>query len=256
MHRAKKHLGQNFLHDQQIIQQIVNVIAPQKGDTIIEVGPGLGALTKAVLPHVEQMDVIELDRDVIPKLQEVCAGLGQLHIHNVDALAYEFNQHLPPLRIIGNLPYNISSPLLFHFMQFTHLIKDMHFMLQKEMVDRMADLPDGTDYGRLSVMLQYHCRIESLFNVPPQAFRPVPRVDSAVVRLIPHNPLPHVANDYLFFAELVKQAFSQRRKTLRNCLKQICLPEHFLAAGIDPQWRAEVLSVADFVRLANITRVG
>ncbi|NNM59793.1 MAG: 16S rRNA (adenine(1518)-N(6)/adenine(1519)-N(6))-dimethyltransferase RsmA [Legionellales bacterium] len=255
MHKAKKHLGQNFLHDQRIIQQIVHVIAPQKGDVVIEIGPGLGALTQAVLPYVGQMDVIELDKDVIPRLQQVCSGLGELRIHNADALTYDFNPHTPPLRIIGNLPYNISSPLLFHLMHFTHLINDMHFMLQKEMVDRMAALPDSADYGRLTVMLQYHCQIESLFNVPPQAFRPVPRVDSAVVRLIPHHPLPFIANDYLFFAELVKQAFSQRRKTLRNCLKQVCQPEHFVAAGIDPQWRAEVLSVADFVRLANVIAV-
>ena len=252
MHKAKKHLGQNFLHDQRIIQRIVSVIAPLKDDTLIEIGPGLGALTQAILPHVGQMDVIELDNDVIPPLRQVCEQAGTLRVHCADALTYDFGQHTGPFRVIGNLPYNISSPLLFHLMQFTHLIKDMHFMLQKEVVYRMASPPNGSHYGRLSVMLQYYCHIEALFDVPPQAFRPVPQVDSAIVRMTPYNPLPHVAKDPVFFASLVKQAFSQRRKTLKNCLKGICQPEQFALAGIDPQQRAEVLSVGDFVRLANI----
>ncbi len=257
-HIARKRFGQNFLQDHGIISHIIGSIEAQPNEHWVEIGPGQGALTEPLLKLGVKLDVVELDRDLVALLKHKFQHQDHLQIHSADALRFDFSALATgeKLRVIGNLPYNISSPLLFHLMQFTHLIKDMHFMLQKEMVDRMADLPDGADYGRLSVMLQYHCRIESLFNVPPQAFRPVPRVDSAVVRLIPHNPLPYVANDYLFFAELVKQAFSQRRKTLRNCLKQICLPEYFVAAGIDPQWRAEVLSVADFVRLANITRVG
>jgi 16S rRNA (adenine1518-N6/adenine1519-N6)-dimethyltransferase len=253
MYKAKKHLGQNFLHDPNIIRKIVTVIAPQPSQPIIEIGPGLGALTQAILPLAKHLDVIELDEGVIPHLQQACAGLGELIIHHQDALTYDFSQHTDTatLRVIGNLPYNISSPLLFHLMQYTKHIKDMHFMLQKEVVERMAAKAGADAYGRLSVMLQYHCQIQYLFTVPPGAFRPAPKVDSAIVRLIPYQTLPVVANDYAVFAELVKQAFSQRRKTLRNCLKNFCQPEHFQQANIDPQLRAETLSVTDFVRLAN-----
>lgn len=254
MYKAKKHLGQNFLQDPNIIRKIVTVIAPQAGQPFIEIGPGLGALTQAILPLVKHMDVIELDEGVIPHLKQTCESLGSLTIHHQDALKYDFSQQTrePLLRVIGNLPYNISSPLLFHLMQYTSHIKDMHFMLQKEVVERMAAEPGADAYGRLSVMLQYHCQIQYLFTVPPGAFRPAPKVDSAIVRLIPYQTLPFVAHDYALFAELVKQAFSQRRKTLRNCLKTICQPEHYAQAKIDPQLRAEVLSVADFVRLANL----
>lgn len=254
MYKAKKHLGQNFLQDPNIIRKIVTVIAPQPGQSFIEIGPGLGALTQAILPLVNQMEVIELDAEIIPLLQQNCGHLGQLTIHQQDALTYDFSQYPTnsSLRIIGNLPYNISSPLLFHLLQYTQCIKDMHFMLQKEVVERMAAKPGEEAYGRLSVMLQYHCQIQYLFTVPPGAFRPIPKVDSAIVRLIPYQTVPFVAKDYALFAEVVKQAFSQRRKTLRNCLKMLCQPAHFVQANIDPQLRAEVLSVADFVKLANL----
>lgn len=251
-HKAKKHLGQNFLHDQNVIRKIVAMIAPKQDDKLIEIGPGLGALTTAILPLVSKLEVIELDRDVIPALLQACAGLGELAIHQQDALTYDFNQHTAPIRVVGNLPYNISSPLLFHLMQFTPLIKDMHFMLQKEVVDRMAAAPNSDHYGRLSVMLQYHCQIQALFTVYPGSFRPAPKVDSAIVRLIPHATLPHRADDYACFANVVKHAFGQRRKTLRNALREVCNLEDFSAANIDPRLRAEVLAVADFVRLANV----
>jgi 16S rRNA (adenine1518-N6/adenine1519-N6)-dimethyltransferase len=252
MIKAKKHLGQNFLHDENVIQKIVNVLALSASDHVVEIGPGLGALTQAVLPIINKIDVVELDADVIPHLKKHCHGLGELVIHHHDALSFDFYKlGVKPLRVIGNLPYNISSPLLFHLINYAAIIKDMHFMLQKEVVDRMAAQPGSHDYGRLTVMVQYHCKVQPLFDVPPSAFRPAPKVDSAFVRLIPYTTLPHLAHDYEQFSAIVKAAFSQRRKTIRNCLKSFCDTDALLAANIDPQARAETLAVEDFVRLAN-----
>jgi 16S rRNA (adenine1518-N6/adenine1519-N6)-dimethyltransferase len=252
MIKAKKHLGQNFLHDTQVINKIIAVLNLLPTDHVVEIGPGLGALTHAVLPIIKKIDVVELDADVIPHLQQQCRHLGELTVHHKDALQFDFHQFTTtPLRIIGNLPYNISSPLLFHLLRYTSIIQDMHFMLQKEVVSRMAATPGSRDYGRLSVMLQYHCQVKFLFEVPPSAFRPAPKVDSAFVRLIPYTTLPHPAQNYEQFSTIVKAAFSQRRKTIRNCLKTLCDTHALLEANIDPQARAETLTVHDFVRLAN-----
>jgi len=186
-HRARKRFGQHFLTDPYVVAGIVAAISPQRDDHLVEIGPGLGVLTESLLPCVNAMDAIELDRDIIPKLKERCRDRGQLHIHEADALKFDFTtlaEDGRPLRIVGNLPYNISTPLMFHLLSM-QTVQDMHFMLQKEVVDRLAAIPSNKDYGRLSVMMQYHCRVESLMQVPPEAFSPPPKVNSAVVRLVP-----------------------------------------------------------------------
>jgi 16S rRNA (adenine1518-N6/adenine1519-N6)-dimethyltransferase len=253
MHKPRKRFGQHFLHDENIIQRLVDVIAPLPEQHLVEIGPGQGALTFPVLKRIGHLDVIELDYDLIPILTARSRSLGSLEIHEADALEFDFRElPNPPLRVIGNLPYNISTPLIFHLLTFADCITDMHFMLQKEVVDRLAAKSGNSDYGRLSVMVQYHCEVYALFDVPPDAFFPPPKVNSSIVRLIPHHTLPHVANDYEHFAQLVKQAFSQRRKTLRNCLKHILKSEHWAQADIDPQLRPEQLTVKDYVKLSNL----
>ncbi len=254
-HIPRKRFGQNFLHDDNVIQRIVNVINPRPSQHIVEIGPGKGALTQHLLRETGSMDVVELDRDLIPVLERVCAGMGELRIHSADALRFDFAALAAdgrPLRVVGNLPYNISTPLLFHLIDQIGCVQDMHFMLQKEVVERMAALPGGKDYGRLSVMIQYFCAVELLFIVGPGAFTPAPKVDSAIVRLVPHaSPLVQVANQ-ANFARLVKQAFSQRRKTLRNTLKGLLSEEQIRAQGIDPALRAETLGLEEFARLSNV----
>ncbi len=253
-HRARKRFGQHFLHDPHVINNILSAINPEAGQSIVEIGPGLGALTCPLLERVEQLDVVELDRDVIPILKENCTSGGNLTVHEADALRYDFSQLPPPdtqLRIVGNLPYNISTPLIFHLLEHAGLISDMHFLLQKEVVDRICAKPGGGDYGRLSVMVQYRCRTTSLFNVSRGAFNPPPKVESAVVRLVPYESLPWPATDEPLLARLVNQAFSQRRKTLRKSLKGIATDQDFQLAGIDPSLRPEQLSVEQFVQLAN-----
>ena len=254
-HRPRKRFGQNFLHDPGIIQRIVNAIAPEPGDNLVEIGPGQGAITTELLPRVERMHAIELDRDLIGPLAQRCASLGELHIHNTDALKFDFSTLAEPdrpLRVVGNLPYNISTPLLFHLLDQSAHILDMHFMLQKEVVDRMAAGPGSKTYGRLSVMLQARAVVTPLFRIGPGAFNPPPKVDSAFVRLQPCDPPPYQIDDWATFARVVSQAFSQRRKTLRNSLRQILPAETLAAAGFDPGIRAEQLSVADFATLANL----
>ena len=256
MHQPRKRFGQHFLHDQHVIKKIVNAVMPSMDDNLVEIGPGLGALTTHILPLVEKLTVVELDRDVIPILLANCAAVStnELVIHQVDALRFDFRQlfsNNKKLRLIGNLPYNISTPLLFHLLKNADIIQDMHFMLQKEVVDRMAAKPKQASYGRLSVMLQYHCQVQTLFTVKPGAFRPPPKVDSAIVRLIPHNNLLFPAIDYELFSEIVRHAFNQRRKTLRNCLKTLVSAEQLEQVNIDPQQRAEELSVEDYVRISN-----
>jgi len=253
-HRARKRFGQHFLHDRGVIERIIAAIGPRPGERIVEIGPGLGALTAPLLERHGELDVVELDRDVIPHLEAACAGKGELRVHNVDALKFDFASLAgvgQPLRVVGNLPYNISTPLIFHLLEDAADIVDMHFLLQKEVVDRLTAAPGGGDYGRLSVMVQYRCRAESLFRVGPGAFSPPPKVDSAVVRLIPYAQLPWPARDERRLAELVNQAFSQRRKTLRNSLKKLLDAETIAAAGVDPGERPEQVTVADFVRLAD-----
>jgi len=250
MHKAKKQFGQNFLVDQTIIADIVRCIRPEADDNMVEIGPGLGALTRPLLQHLHTLHVVEIDRDIIARLKTDYPQ-DTIVIHEGDALQFDFAILDTPLRIVGNLPYNISSPLLFHFAAYAARITDMHFMLQNEVVERMVAAPSTPQYGRLSVMLQYRFEMEKLLDVPPQSFRPSPKVDSAIVRMI---PLPadriRVRNEALF-AQVVAGAFGQRRKTLRNTLKSWLMEADFAELEISPQLRAENLGVAEFTRIAN-----
>ena len=252
-HRPRKRFGQNFLHDPVVIGKIVAAIHPASGERLVEIGPGLGAITLPLLEAAGVLTVIELDRDLIGPLQARCAAAGELTIYNADALRFDFCTLADgkQLRVIGNLPYNISTPLLFHLLEQQHCIRDMHFMLQKEVVQRMAASPGSGQYGRLSVMLQYRCRVTPLFTIGAGAFNPPPRVESAFVRLEPYaQPLAEVRDEDIF-ARLVNQAFTRRRKTLRNALRELLDVTEIEAAGIDPVARAETLSVEDFAALAN-----
>ncbi len=252
-HRARKRFGQHFLHDPAVIARIVAAIDPRPGERLVEIGPGLGALTLPLLERVGRLEVVELDRDVIPRLAALARGHGDLVIHAADALAFDFAALAaggPKLRLCGNLPYNISTPLLFHLLEARAAVADMHFMLQKEVVARMAAAPGGKAYGRLTVMLALYCRVERLFDVGPGAFRPPPRVDSAVVRLVPHAAPPFPVADPQRFAAVVAAAFGQRRKTLRNALGDRVTAEGFAAAGVDSGRRAETLAPEEFARLA------
>ncbi len=247
-HKARKRFGQNFLVDQQIIADIIAAIRPEPDDNMVEIGPGLGALTRPLLQRLKRLHVVEIDRDIIARLESDYPQ-DKLVIHAGDALKFDFGQLPAPLRIVGNLPYNISSPLLFHFAGYAARITDMHFMLQDEVVERMVAEPSTAAYGRLSVMLQYRFYMEKLLDVPPQSFRPAPKVNSAIVRMI---PMPkHEVQDEQIFAEIVTAAFGQRRKTLRNTLKPHLAEADFEALGVDAQQRAEDLSASEFARIAN-----
>ena len=252
-HRPRKRFGQNFLHDPAVIGRIVAAINPAASDQLVEIGPGQGAITLPLLQQAGRLVVVELDRDLVGPLQARCADLGEVTIYNADALRFDFCTLArdTPLRIVGNLPYNISTPLLFHLLAQHDCIRDMHFMLQKEVVERMAATPGSRQYGRLSVMLQYRCKVIHLFNIGPGAFSPPPRVESAFVRLVPYECPPVQVNDEAVFEQLVRQAFSQRRKTLRNALRDMLAAEAISALGIDPAARAETLTVSDFATLAN-----
>jgi 16S rRNA (adenine1518-N6/adenine1519-N6)-dimethyltransferase len=250
-HQHKKRFGQHFLHDQRVLDDMTAAIAPQLTDIMLEIGPGEGALTTRLIDHVQQFTVVEIDNDLIPTLQKRFGQRPHFQLIHQDALTLDYASIAHPLRLVGNLPYNISTPLIFHLLQSRHAIEDMHFMLQKEVVERLASPPDSEHYGRLSVMAQYYCAVDNLFHIGPEAFDPPPKVDSAVVRMVPFTNLPHCANDESTFAALVKQAFSMRRKTLRNNLKGLLSAEQIIACDIDPGTRAETLAVADFVRLAN-----
>ncbi|MDA0910374.1 MAG: 16S rRNA (adenine(1518)-N(6)/adenine(1519)-N(6))-dimethyltransferase RsmA [Proteobacteria bacterium] len=253
MHKAKKSLGQNFLQDESIIANIVHQSGIKKDDDVIEIGPGLGALTRHILQITKAIQVIEFDEDVILPLKAACAMYGKLNICQQDVLTVNFNDfyHGEKIKLIGNLPYNISSPILFHLIEYAALFKDMHFMLQKEVVDRVAAAPSEKNYGRLSVMLQYHFKSEALFTVPATAFKPAPKVESRILRLTPYSELPFMANDYTLFAKVVKQAFQMRRKTLRNNLKPLVPASELDNLPVDLTLRPENLSVADFVKLSN-----
>ena len=249
-HIAKKRFGQNFLTDQSVIASLIDAISPQTDDLMVEIGPGLGALTKPLLQHLNLLHVVEVDRDIIAWMQKEYAK-NNITIHNADALKFDFAQLGNRLRVTGNLPYNISTPILFHLLDNVAHITDMHFMLQKEVVERMVAAPSTPAYGRLSVMLQYHLAMEYLITVPPESFEPAPKVESAFVRCVPHATLPFVAKNEASFANVVLKAFGQRRKTLRNTLKGLLDDDDFAALNIDSQLRAENLSVADFVRMSN-----
>ncbi len=254
-YQAKKRFGQNFLVDQNIINQLVTEIQPKEGETIIEIGPGLGALTKPLLAQITALHVVEIDRDIIDWMNVEYKmppyKKNKLTIHNVDALKFDFSSLGKDLRITGNLPYNISTPILFHLLDNLASIQDMHFMLQKEVVERMVAEPSTSAYGRLSVMLQYHLQMEYLVTVPPEAFQPAPKVESAFVRCTPHATKPFVAKDTDLFAKVVLAAFSQRRKTIRNTLKPFLNDDDFSQLGIDSKRRAENLSLAEFVAITN-----
>ena len=252
-HTPRKRFGQNFLHDPAIIGRIVQAINPQPGDQLVEIGPGQGAITLPLLQAAGRLDVVELDRDLVGPLADKCRDAGDLKIHNADALSFDFCSLTTdsPLRVVGNLPYNISTPLLFHLLDQHRCIRDMHFMLQKEVVERMAAQPGSRARGRLSVMLQYRCLVTPLFGIGPGAFSPPPRVESAFVRLQPHGKPPVAVTDEQVFRELVRQAFGQRRKTLRNTLRTLLDADEISAAGIDPGARAETLDLAGFAALAN-----
>jgi 16S rRNA (adenine1518-N6/adenine1519-N6)-dimethyltransferase len=254
-HVAKKRFGQNFLTDQSIVTSLIDAINPKTEEIIIEIGPGLGALTKPLLKKINHLHVVEIDRDIVSWMQNEYAKPiyinNAITIHNVDALKFDFTSLSENLRVVGNLPYNISTPILFHLLENVSHIIDMHFMLQKEVVERMVASPSNPAYGRLSVMLQYHLQMEYLITVPPEAFEPAPKVESAFVRCVPHTTIPNIANDYSLFHKLVLAAFSQRRKTIRNTLKNFLNDDDFLKLKINSQLRAENLSVKDYVLISN-----
>jgi 16S rRNA (adenine1518-N6/adenine1519-N6)-dimethyltransferase len=254
VHPIRKRFGQHFLCDQSVIDQIVAAINPKPSEHLVEIGPGLGALTLPVLAKAKHMQAIEIDRDAIAALKVSALSMGELHIHEADILKFDLsslrtNDQL--LRLIGNLPYNISTPLIFKLIDQRQHFLDMHFMLQKEVVDRMAASPDTANYGRLTVMLAPWLKVKPLFDIGPQAFRPPPKVMSTVVRLTPHAQAPFVIKDHEAYARIVAAAFSQRRKTLRNALRSLMTAEHIESAGIDPSLRAEVLPPHSFALLAE-----
>ena len=251
-HRPRKRFGQNFLHDQGVIERILSHVDPQPGQLLVEIGPGQGALTRGLLERAGELDAIELDRDLLRPLEQRCAPFGDLRLHNADALKFDFRSLTDgerKLRLVGNLPYNISTPLLFHLVEQADVIEDMHFMLQKEVVDRMAAGPGTKTYGRLSVMLQVSCEVTPLFDIGPESFDPPPKVYSSVVRLRPRRQPLVAAADMRAFGDLVSAAFHQRRKTLRNNLKGLLDAEQISALGIDPGIRSETLSLRQFILL-------
>ena len=249
-HVARKRFGQNFLVDRGIIAAIVSAIGPQKGQTVVEIGPGLGAITEPLMVQLEHLHVVEIDRDLIARLKKQHTP-ERMTIHEGDALNFDFATIGTDLRLVGNLPYNISTPLLFHLASYVGIVHDMHFMLQKEVVERMVAVPGETDFSRISVMLQYRFHIEWLIDVPPDSFDPPPKVQSAFVRLIPKDVSELQAKNPAKFAQVVQTAFSQRRKMLRNTLKSILSDAGFAELGIVPTCRAEDVTVEDYVRIAN-----
>jgi len=254
-HLARKRFGQNFLNDQFVIDSIVSAINPKPGQAMVEIGPGLGALTEPVGERMDKMTVIELDRDLAARLQTHPFLAPKLTIYQQDAMAMNFQELSTtlgqPLRVFGNLPYNISTPLMFHLFSYTGAIADMHFMLQKEVVNRLVAGPNSKAYGRLSVMAQYYCQVIPVLEVPPTAFTPAPKVDSAVVRLVPHTTPPYPVKEVRVLSRITTEAFNQRRKTIRNSLGNLFSVEVLTSLGIDPGARAENISVAQYCQLAN-----
>lgn len=249
-HRPRKRFGQNFLHAPHIIHAIVRCLHIQPEDNVIEIGPGLGALTKPLLSQLNHLTAIEIDMDLQAQLRALPEAEGKLRLFQADALTVDFQQWGKHQRIIGNLPYNISTPLLIKLLQVTPWILDMHFMLQKEIVQRLAAPPGSKTYGRLSVISQYYCEVTELFHVPPTAFYPEPKVDSAIVRLTPHPSSPYPELPFTFLEQLVATAFSMRRKTIANNLKPLLPASDLIKLDIDPQWRPEQISVIDYVKIA------
>ncbi|CAM2809074.1 16S rRNA (adenine(1518)-N(6)/adenine(1519)-N(6))-dimethyltransferase RsmA [Vibrio rarus] len=253
-HKARKRFGQNFLNDPYIIDGIVSSINPRPGQNLVEIGPGLGAITEPVGKLVDKLTVIELDRDLAERLRNHPQLSEKLTIHEGDAMRFDFTQLVKPdnkLRIFGNLPYNISTPLMFHLFEFHKDIEDMHFMLQKEVVNRLAAGPGTKAYGRLTVMAQYYCKVMPVLEVPPTAFIPPPKVDSAVVRLMPYEVLPHPAKDLKWLDRVCRDGFNQRRKTIRNCYRSLISTEVMEQLDINPSMRPENLTLKQFVDMAN-----
>jgi 16S rRNA (adenine1518-N6/adenine1519-N6)-dimethyltransferase len=255
-HRARKRFGQNFLQDTGNIQRIVTAVHAQPGEHLVEIGPGQGALTEFLAASGCSLEVVELDRDLVPMLLAAYDSSPNFKLHSADALKFDYAAVAPPdgkLRVVGNLPYNISTPLIFKLLENAALIKDMHFMLQLEVVNRLAASPGSKNWGRLGIMAQYHCQVESLFEVPPWAFSPAPKVQSAIVRLTPRESSPWPDCDEAVLRRVVQAAFAQRRKTLRNNLKGLIDASELEALGIDPGARAETLELKQFVEMANST---
>lgn len=252
--RARKRFGQNFLHDVGIIEAIVEAINPEPGQHLVEIGPGRAALTEPLLKRCDKLDVIELDRDLVPLLQKKLAAYSQLTIHEADALRFDYQKLQvtnESLRVIGNLPYNITTPLLFHLLEQASCIEDMCFMLQREVVERICAQPGTKQYGRLSIMLQHQCYVEQLFIVPPEAFDPPPKVESAIIYMQPLKQRRGGNVDLEALNKVVTQAFSQRRKTIANTLKKLISLEQIEQVGIDPAQRPETVSVEQFVQLTK-----
>jgi 16S rRNA (adenine1518-N6/adenine1519-N6)-dimethyltransferase len=253
-HQPRKRFGQNFLRDEGVIDRIVSAIHPREGDHLVEIGPGQGALTELLVKTGCPLDVIELDRDLVPSLLAAFSIYPNFTLHRGDALKFDFSS-LPkegePLRVVGNLPYNISTPLIFKLLDNASLIRDMHFMLQLEVVERLAARPGGKHWGRLGIMAQYRCRVEHLFNVPPEAFRPPPKVQSAIVRLTPWSEAPWEPCDEALLRRAVQAAFAHRRKTLRNNLKGLIDSDELERIGVDPGARPETLELHQFITIAN-----
>ena len=250
-HRPRKRFGQHFLKDPGVIDAIIQTVGATKSDTVVEIGPGLGAITRSLAARAGTLHAIELDRDLIAQLRHEYAAAANVTVHEADALRFDYSSLGESLRIVGNLPYNISTPLLFHLLNYRDCIVDMHFMLQKEVVDRMAASPGSKSYGRLGIMLGCHFQIDALFDVDREAFDPPPKVTSAVVRLAPLPAGTYAINDEERLSRLVATAFSQRRKTIRNSLSKVVDESQLVDAGIDPGLRPEAISIADYVRLAN-----
>ncbi|MEE9412124.1 MAG: 16S rRNA (adenine(1518)-N(6)/adenine(1519)-N(6))-dimethyltransferase RsmA [Methylococcales bacterium] len=261
-HKPRKRFGQNFLTDEQVVLQIINSIYPQQDQHLVEIGPGQGALTSLLADSCQQLDLIEIDRDLVARLNRQYADKTHLGIHQLDALKLDLSELLPvsknsldvpgKMRLIGNLPYNISTPLLFHVLKQSQLITDMHFMLQKEVADRLAAQPGNKQYARLTVITQYLCKVSKLFDVAPESFNPQPKVWSSFVKLVPHPEPPVVIDSFQVFNLVVTQAFSQRRKTLRNTLSKLLTAEQINSVDIDPSRRAETLSLEEFAQLARL----
>lgn len=253
-HTPRKRFGQHFLHDKGVIDRIISAIAPKPNQHLVEIGPGQGAITLPILKVVKQLEVVEVDRDLIPDLRARCERSGDLIVHLADVLDFDFNLLKTDdrqLRVFGNLPYNISTPLIFHLLTFAPIISDMIFMVQKEVAERLAGKAGSDHYGRLSVMVQYHCQVDRLFDVSPNAFYPPPQVQSSIVRLVPYKTFPYPANDYTKFENVVRLAFNQRRKTLRNSLKTIIDNGAWASLSVKSDLRPEELSVQDFVAISN-----
>ncbi len=256
-HQARKRFGQNFLSDPHYINRIVDSISPSDKDQMVEIGPGLGAITELLINSVNKLDLVELDKDLIPRLEQKFSGKQHLSIHQADALKFNFGElrlnkeNSPKLRIVGNLPYNISTPLIFHLLSFREHIQDMYFMLQKEVVERICAESNSKTYGRLSIMTQYYCDAEMLFTVPPGAFQPAPKVDSAIVKLSPKSEQFLTALDPKLLSEVVTASFNQRRKTIRNNLKKYINEEVLVELEIDPAARPETLSIDTYIKISN-----